>query len=146
VDSNFPFRARETDVLRLDPAVALGSLGLLTLYHTRAGGGERPADLAEGSLPANVAWIDLLRPDPDEIVFVKRNTGLDVPSIEILSEIESSRDRLRSGSGDLPDERPQVRRSGSVALRPRASLATCWTPDYRSRSQREKASGRKNSP
>ena len=39
---------------------------MLTLYHSRAGRGERPANLAEGSLPKNVAWIDLLKPDPDE--------------------------------------------------------------------------------
>ena len=45
---------------------------MLTLYHSRAGRGERPANLAEGSLPKNVAWIDLLKPDPDEVAFVKR--------------------------------------------------------------------------
>jgi hypothetical protein len=68
---------------------------MLTLYHSRAGRGERPANLAEESLPENVAWIDLLKPQPDEVAFVKRTTGLDVPSIAGLSEIESS-SRLRS--------------------------------------------------
>jgi hypothetical protein len=62
---------------------------MLTLSEPRAAR-ERPADLAEVSLPKNVAWIDLLRPEPDEVSFVKRTTGLDVPSIEDLSEIESS--------------------------------------------------------
>ena len=71
-------------------------LGLmLTLYHSCAEPGERPADLAKASLPANVAWIDLLKPEPDEVAFVERTTGLDVPSIEDLSEIESS-SRLRN--------------------------------------------------
>jgi hypothetical protein len=37
MDSNFPFRARETDVLRLDPAVALGSLGLANNLYTEIG-------------------------------------------------------------------------------------------------------------
>jgi len=73
---------------------------MLTLYHSRTESGERPADLAAASLPANVAWIDLLRPKPDEIAFVKRTTGLDVPTIEDLSEIESS-SRLRSEAGTL---------------------------------------------
>jgi hypothetical protein len=39
----------------------------LTLYHTHAGRGERPANLAEESLPKNIAWIDLLKPEPDEV-------------------------------------------------------------------------------
>ena len=68
---------------------------MLTLYQTAAGRGEQPGDLARGSLPAKAVWIDMLRPEPAEIAFVKRTTGLDVPSIEELSEIESS-SRLRS--------------------------------------------------
>src|SRR5215471_7551730 len=39
---------------------------MLTLYHSRAGRGERPTDLASARLPANVAWLDLLKPVPDE--------------------------------------------------------------------------------
>src|SRR5215472_7649270 len=39
---------------------------MLTLYHSRAGRGERPTDLASARLPANVAWLDLLNPVPDE--------------------------------------------------------------------------------
>lgn len=80
---------------------------MLTLYHSRAARGERPADLATASLPANVAWLDLLRPEPDEIAFVKRTTGLDVPTIEDLSEIESS-SRLRSDAGALYVSAPLV--------------------------------------
>jgi Mg2+ and Co2+ transporter CorA len=69
---------------------------MLTLYHSRAGRGERPADLAEESLPENVAWIDLLRPQPDEVAFVKRTTGLDMPNIADLSEIRARCPVLRS--------------------------------------------------
>ncbi len=85
---------------------------MLTLYHTRATRGENPADLARGSLPPEVVWIDLLRPEPDEISYVSRNTGLDVPSIEDLSEIESS-SRLRNEDGTLYLSTPLVYRADS---------------------------------
>jgi magnesium transporter len=42
------------------------------------------------TLPDSVIWIDLLQPTDDEKAFVERHTGLRVPSIESLSEIESS--------------------------------------------------------
>jgi magnesium transporter len=73
---------------------------MLTLYRSRAGRGETPADLARGSLPPDTAWIDLLRPAPEEIAFVERTTGLTVPGVAELSEIESS-SRLRSADGAL---------------------------------------------
>jgi len=73
---------------------------MLKLYSSRTGHGEHPADLACGSLPPEPIWIDLLRPEPEEIAFVKRTTGLNVPSIEELSEIESS-SRLRTRNGAL---------------------------------------------
>jgi magnesium transporter len=85
---------------------------MLTLYHSRAGRGERPANLTEESLPENVAWIDLLRPQPDEVAFVKRTTGLDVPSIADLSEIESS-SRLRNQNGAIYLSAPLVYRADS---------------------------------
>ncbi len=85
---------------------------MLTLYHSPAGRGDRPADLAEDGLPKTVAWIDLLRPEPDEVAFVKRTTGLDVPSIEDLSEIESS-SRLRNQKGALYLSAPLVYRAAS---------------------------------
>ena len=85
---------------------------MLTLYHSRAGRGERSVELAKASLPANVAWIDLLRPDPDEVAFVKRTTGLDVPSIGDLSEIESS-SRLRTQNGAIYLSAPLIYRADS---------------------------------
>jgi magnesium transporter len=85
---------------------------MLTLYHSRAGRGERVAELAGASLPANVAWIDLVRPDADEVAFVKRTTGLDVPSAEDLSEIESS-SRLRNQDGAIYLSAPLVYRGDS---------------------------------
>lgn len=85
---------------------------MLTLYRSREGRGERLSDLAGASLPAGVAWIDMLAPDPDEVAFVARTTGLDVPSIEELSEIESS-SRLRHRDGAIYMSAPLVFRSGS---------------------------------
>ena len=85
---------------------------MLTLYHSRAGRGEHPADLGSGTLPANVAWIDLLKPEPDEVAFVERTTGLDMPSIGDLSEIESS-SRLRNRNGAIYLSAPLIYRADS---------------------------------
>src|SRR5271157_3404975 len=80
---------------------------MLTFYDSRAARDVRPADLASASLPANVAWIDLFRPEPEEVAFVKRTTGLDVPTIGDLSEIESS-SRLRVEAGAIYLSAPLV--------------------------------------
>jgi magnesium transporter len=85
---------------------------MLTLYHSRAGGGQPSADLAEANLPTDAAWIDLLKPDPDEVGFIKRTTGLDMPSTEDLSEIESS-SRLRNRNGAIYLSAPLVYRADS---------------------------------
>ena len=82
---------------------------MLTLYHSCTAPGERPADLGKATLPANVTWIDLLKPEPDEVAFVKRTTGLEVPSIEDLSEIESS-SRLRHQNGAIYLSAPLIYR------------------------------------
>jgi magnesium transporter len=73
---------------------------MLMLYHSRAARGEQPRDLTTASLPVDVAWIDLLRPEPNEVALVERTTGLEVPGIEDLSEIESS-SRLRTRNGAI---------------------------------------------
>jgi magnesium transporter len=85
---------------------------MLTLYHTRATRGEQPTDLAQGSLPPEIVWIDLLRPEPAEIAYVTRTTGLEVPSRDDLSEIESS-SRLQSEGGALYLSTPMVYRADS---------------------------------
>jgi magnesium transporter len=73
---------------------------MLTFYRSRAGRGETPVDLAQDLLPSDTAWIDLFRPSAHEIAFVERTTGLSVPRIDELSEIESS-SRLRNENGAL---------------------------------------------
>src|SRR5215469_16656806 len=82
---------------------------MLTLYHSCKAPGERPADLGKANLAADVAWIDLLKPEPDEVAFVERTTGLDVPSVEDLSEIESS-SRLRHQNGAIYLSAPLIYR------------------------------------
>jgi magnesium transporter len=101
---------------------------MLTLYHSCVEHGEHPDDLAKASLPADVAWIDLLKPEPDEVAFVERTTGLDVPNIGDLSEIESS-SRLRNKNGAIylsapfiyraEDDRPVTTPVGFVLTRER---------------------------
>jgi magnesium transporter len=79
--------------------------------HARAGDlREAPADLATAALPAEIVWIDLLQPSPGETAFVERATGLRLPTIEELSEIESS-SRLRAEDGVLYLSAPLVYRA-----------------------------------
>jgi Mg2+ and Co2+ transporter CorA len=82
---------------------------MLMLYHSSAERRQRPADLATERLPGNVVWIDLLR---EEVAFVKRTTGLDVPTVANLSEIESS-SRLRNENGVLYLSAPLIYRADS---------------------------------
>ena len=49
---------------------------------------------AASSIPAEVNWIDAVRPTKEEIAFLERTLGIRVPTFQSLSEIESSR-RLR---------------------------------------------------
>src|SRR5215813_8450238 len=85
---------------------------MLALYTDRGIRGKSPTDLTAGPLPGDVLWIDLLKPDPAEIAFVERTTGLTVPTIEELSEIESS-SRLRVENGALYMSAPLLYRADS---------------------------------
>jgi len=67
---------------------------MLTAHTCTADKGTVMADLAAARLPQDVVWIDLLSADPAEVAFVERATGLHVPTMVELSEIESS-SRLR---------------------------------------------------
>lgn len=67
----------------------------------RFGGEAVPVDLASGGLPdANAVWIDVLQPNAEEIAFIARATGLDVPDHAKLVEVESS-SRVRNERGAL---------------------------------------------
>jgi magnesium transporter len=62
-------------------------------FHPEKGGTETARDVV--TLPPSLTWIDALRPDAREIAFLERALGIKVPSLETLSEIETS-SRLRS--------------------------------------------------
>jgi magnesium transporter len=85
--------------------------------HTRSG--DRcapPEDLSQATLPAGVTWIDLLRPDEVETRYVEQTTGLKLPSLAELSEIESS-SRLRTVDGALYLSAPILFRSQTAEPR-----------------------------
>jgi magnesium transporter len=67
----------------------------LSLYSNRGLKLEPPHDLAAAQLPADVVWIDLMNPNPQETAFVERTAKLAMPGRAELSEIESS-SRLRA--------------------------------------------------
>jgi magnesium transporter len=67
------------------------------------------ADFSAATLPADVVWIDLCNGDAAEIAFVERATGLHLPSLKELSEIESS-SRLRAVNDALYLSTPMVLR------------------------------------
>jgi magnesium transporter len=67
-------------------------------------------DLAAMTIAPDIVWIDMVKPEADEIRFVERSTGLTVPNFADLSEIESS-SRLRTENGALYLSAPLVFRS-----------------------------------
>ncbi len=60
---------------------------LLTAYRDAGGAFKSDHSL---KVPREIIWIDLLNPTADEKALVERRTGLRVPSVEALSEIEST--------------------------------------------------------
>jgi magnesium transporter len=68
---------------------------MLALYARDGKQREAPADLAAAPLAADTVWFDLLQPSAEEVAAVERATRLRLPTLDELSEIESS-SRLRS--------------------------------------------------
>jgi magnesium transporter len=62
------------------------------------------------SIPTGISWIDALRPDPQEIAFLERTLGIEIPTLESLSEIETS-SRLRSENDWLYLSIPMIHRA-----------------------------------
>ncbi len=73
---------------------------MLALYSNRGVRSEGSATRTDPGLASDIVWIDLLQPDAGEIKFVEKATGLKVPTLEELSEIETS-SRLRAADGAL---------------------------------------------
>jgi magnesium transporter len=79
----------------------------LTLHSCGPEGSLGEMDLSASALPAGIVWIDLLAPTDSEIAFVERTTGLHVPGLAELSEIENS-SRLRLANGVFMLSTPTV--------------------------------------
>jgi magnesium transporter len=71
---------------------------------------DAPTRFDAAALPADIVWIDLLNPSPEESAYIERATGLRLPGIEELSEIESS-SRLRTEDGVLYMSAPLIHRA-----------------------------------
>jgi magnesium transporter len=82
---------------------------MLHLHTCSAQDSAQIPDLSAVTLPANVVWIDLCNGDAAEIGFIERATGLHVPDLKELSEIESS-SRLRTVKDALYLSTPMVHR------------------------------------
>lgn len=83
---------------------------MLALYNRRGLRVEPPPGLAGAELPTDVVWIDLMKPDPAEIAFVEEATKLAMPSMDDLSEIETS-SRLRAEANALYVNTPLIYRA-----------------------------------
>jgi len=97
--------------------------------HTRTGQSQQPsADLRSATLAQDVVWIDLLKPEPAEIGFVERALGIELPTFEELSEIETS-SRLRAEDGVIYLSSPLIYRA--TANNPQATpVGFVLTPDH----------------
>ncbi|MDQ6702659.1 MAG: magnesium transporter CorA, partial [Pseudomonadota bacterium] len=62
------------------------------------------------TIPSGVNWIDAVQPDPQEIAFLEHTLGIEVPTLETLSEIETS-SRLRSEKDWLYLSIPMIHRA-----------------------------------
>jgi magnesium transporter len=73
---------------------------MLTVHTCTAEKSAATADLSASALPTGVVWVDVLDGSAAEVAFVERATGLHVPTLMELNEIESS-SRLRLQDGAL---------------------------------------------
>jgi magnesium transporter len=73
---------------------------MLNIYAPEPHGLARIEPGADGQIPSNAVWIDLLEPTPDEERLVERTLGIDVPTREEMKEIEAS-NRLYEDNGGL---------------------------------------------
>jgi magnesium transporter len=84
-------------------------------FHAPSKAGIKVAPDAK-SIPFEVNWIDALRPDSQEVAFLESMLGIEVPTLDVLSEIETS-SRLRSEKGWLHLSIPMVyRKNGTIPV------------------------------
>ena len=70
---------------------------MIALHTATGDSAEARLDDAASELPADIAWIDVYKPDAAEIALLKRVSGLDLPTLEQLSEVEVSSRLRREG-------------------------------------------------
>jgi magnesium transporter len=85
---------------------------MLALYDTRGRKVEPPPSVAAAEIPADILWIDLMKPEASEIAVVEQASKLAMPSLEELSEIENS-SRLRAEKDALYVNAPLIYRADS---------------------------------
>ena len=85
---------------------------MLTTHSHVVGPDARISSAEAAELPADAAWIDLIDPTDEEKAFVERSTGLSVPTLEQLREVEAS-SRLRQVKGALYLSLPLVFRDAN---------------------------------
>ncbi len=96
----------------------------LTLHSCGVQGNLIEADFSAAALPDGIVWIDLLDPTPEEVAFVAKVTGLQVPTVAELSEIETS-SRMRTEDGAIYLSMPAVnRREGQSGTTPLGFVLT----------------------
>lgn len=76
--------------------------------------GEEITDFTASAFPDDAIWVDLIEPSEDEIQFVEKLSSLSLPTIEGLSEIETS-SRLSIKNDALFMSTPLVSKSESAA-------------------------------
>jgi magnesium transporter len=78
-------------------------------FHSSTAKVEISVETDAKTIPPEVNWIDALRPDARESIFLERALGIELPTLEELSEIQTSR-RLRSDENRLFLSIPMVYR------------------------------------
>jgi magnesium transporter len=81
-------------------------------FHSTNVKGDIDVGLDAATLPVEVNWIDAFRPDEREVAFLQRMLGIVVPTLERLSEIETS-SRLYRDKDHLFMSMPMIYRTPS---------------------------------
>jgi magnesium transporter len=90
-------------------------MGSMLTFHSTAAKGKIEVGLDAQALPPGVNWVDAMQPNEAEVAFLRRALGVAVPSLESLSEIETS-SRLYRRNGHLVVSMPMlVARAGGLA-------------------------------
>lgn len=97
-------------------------------FHSTIAKGEVKVGFDAAALPPEVNWIDAMRPEPKEIVFLERILGLKVPTLESLSAIETS-SRLYRDKDFLYMSMPMLIRATSGVAQT-SPLGFVLTKDY----------------